>query len=87
MDCIIHGILQARILEWVALPFTRDLPNPGIEPVSPAVPALPGRFSTLEPLGKPLLLLHLTLNGIILWWPAGGVRDTVATVAGSQLWS
>ena len=31
MDCIIHGILQARILEWVALPFSRDLPNPGIE--------------------------------------------------------
>ena len=25
-------ILQARILEWVAFPFSRDLPNPGIEP-------------------------------------------------------
>ena len=23
MDCIIHGILQARILEWVAIPFSR----------------------------------------------------------------
>ena len=23
MDCIVHGILQARILEWVAFPFTR----------------------------------------------------------------
>ena len=22
MDCIIHGILQARILEWVAYPFS-----------------------------------------------------------------
>jgi len=39
MDCIIHGILQARILEWVALPFTRDLPNPGIELRSPALQA------------------------------------------------
>ena len=23
MDCIVHGILQARILEWVAIPFSR----------------------------------------------------------------
>ena len=28
------GILQARVLEWVAIPFSRDLPNPGIEPRS-----------------------------------------------------
>ena len=37
MDCSplgssVHGILQARILEWVAIPFSGDLPNPGIEP-------------------------------------------------------
>ena len=24
MDYIIHGILQARILEWVAVPFPRE---------------------------------------------------------------
>ena len=24
------GIIQARILEWVAMPSSRDLPNPGI---------------------------------------------------------
>ena len=29
MDYTVHGILQARILEWVAVPFSRDLPNPG----------------------------------------------------------
>ena len=28
------GILQARILEWAVMPSSRDLPNPGIEPVS-----------------------------------------------------
>ena len=27
----VHGIPQARILEWVAIPFSRDLPDPGIE--------------------------------------------------------
>ena len=44
MDCSlpgssVHGILQARILEWVAIPFSRDLPNPGTEPGSPALKA------------------------------------------------
>ena len=29
-----HGILQARILEWVAVPLSRDLHNPRIEPGS-----------------------------------------------------
>ena len=31
----VHGILQAGILEWVAIAFSRDLPDPGIEPRSP----------------------------------------------------
>ena len=30
MDYIVHGILQARIQEWVAFPSSRDLPNPGL---------------------------------------------------------
>ena len=33
----VHGILQTRILEWIAIPFSRDLPNSGIEPESPAL--------------------------------------------------
>ena len=32
-------ILQARILEWVTFPFSREDPNPGIEPRSPALRA------------------------------------------------
>ena len=44
MDCsppgsFVHGILQTRILEWVAIPFSWGLPNPGIEPRSPALQA------------------------------------------------
>ena len=31
----VHGILQAKILEWVPLPFPGDLPSPGIKPKSP----------------------------------------------------
>ena len=43
-------ILQARILEWVAMPSSGDLPNPGIEPRSPTLQA----DSLLsEPPGRP----------------------------------
>ena len=47
MDCSppgssVHGILQARILEWVAISFSRDLPDPGIKPSSLTSPALVG---------------------------------------------
>ena len=37
MAYTVHGILQARILEWVAVPFSRDLSNPGTEPRSPTL--------------------------------------------------
>ena len=39
MEYRVHGILQARKLEWVAFPFSRGLPSPGIEPRSPALQA------------------------------------------------
>ena len=45
-----HGILQARVLEWVAISSPRGFPNPGTEATSPA---LAGGFSTTEPPGKP----------------------------------
>ena len=37
MDYTVHGTVQARILEWVALPSPGDLPNPGIKPLFPAL--------------------------------------------------
>ena len=37
MDYTVHGILQARIPEWLAFPFSREVPNPGIEPRSPTL--------------------------------------------------
>ena len=39
IDYKMPGILQARILEWVAIPFSGVLPNPGVEPRSPALQA------------------------------------------------
>ena len=60
MDCILpgsslHGILQARILEWVAISSPGDLSNPGIKHRSPALQtdALPS-----EPPGKPQRILE-----------------------------
>ena len=42
----VHGILQVRILGWVAMIPPGDLPNPGIKPVSLMSPALAGEFFT-----------------------------------------
>ena len=35
----VHGVFLARTLEWIAMPSSRDLPDPGTEPVSPALQA------------------------------------------------
>ena len=45
----VPGILQARTLEWVAISYFRDLPNPGIKPVSLTSSALAGGFFTTVP--------------------------------------
>ena len=56
MDCSqpgssVYGISQAGILEYSSEdPSPKDLPQPGIKPVSPA---LSGRSFTIEPSGKP----------------------------------
>ena len=51
-DFSVHGIWQARILEWVAISFSKGLPDPGIKPASTA---LAGQFFTTEPPGSPEL--------------------------------
>ena len=45
----------SRQVYWSGLPFRPlgDLPDPGIKPASLVSPALPGRFFTAEPQGKP----------------------------------
>ena len=45
MNYTVHGILQVRILEWVAFPFSRGSSQTRDEPRSPTLPA--------EPPGKP----------------------------------
>ena len=51
------GIFQERLQEWVAISLSRDLPDPGIEPVPPA---FAGGFFTTKPSGKPLYVyIHI----------------------------
>ena len=51
MDCSppgfsVHGIFQARILEWVPRPPPGDFPDPGMEPASLMSPVLAGGIFT-----------------------------------------
>ena len=80
MDCSlpgssVHGIFQARVLEWGAVAFSvcrlscaaacRILvPQPGIKPTSPA---LQGRFSTTGPPGSPCLSLPIISFSLSGW--------------------
>ena len=57
-DSSVLGILQARILSELPFLPPGDLPDPGIEPASPA---LAGEFCTPEPRGQPLMPLYLAL--------------------------
>ena len=56
----VHGILQERILEWVATTFKEDLLDPWIKPGSPALQA----DSLLsETTGKPLeVIVYLSVS-------------------------
>ena len=63
MDHTAHGILQARILEWVAFPFSRGSPQPRDRT---QYPALQANSLAAEPQGKEqnalLILYTLHLN-------------------------
>ena len=76
MDCsppgsFVHGISQVRLLEWIAISFSRGIPDPGIEPESPALQAdsLPP-----EPPGKPRIEKKLS-HGHLLSDRVGVLRE------------
>ena len=83
MDCSLsgpsaHGILQARILECVAFPFSRDLPNSGIEPRSPTLQEDP---LAAEPPGKPK---NTGVSNLFLHQPISPTQESkgVSCIAG-----
>ena len=75
MDCSppgssVRGISQARILEWVAIPFSRGSSRPRDRTHISCVSALAGRVFTTAPLGSPPLLhnlRHISLVYITVW--------------------
>ena len=59
----VHGILQARILDWVAISYSGGSSQPrGWTCVSPA---LAGRFFSTEPSGKPHVYVYIYINSFI----------------------
>ena len=64
----VHGILPARILEWVTFSTPRDLPHPAIEPVSSVSPALQEDYLPFELQRSPLSqeMSHISLENIVI---------------------
>ena len=67
MDCSspgssVCGVLQARILEWIAMPFSRgsSRPDPGVKPESLTSPELAGRFFTTGATWEALMMSAVT---------------------------
>ena len=63
----VFDFIQARVLEWVAISFSRELPNPGIEPRSPelqvdSLPAEPPGKTKKTGLGRLSLLQGIFLT-------------------------
>ena len=52
-DSSVLGILQARILEWVAISFSRGSSRPRNWTCVSCDSCIAGEFFTIEPLGKP----------------------------------
>ena len=73
MDCSplgssVHEIFQARILEWVAIPFSGNLSYPGMDPASPVSPTLAGGFFTTRANWEAHNIYTLVFKNDILRW-------------------
>ena len=53
------GFSQTRTLEWGAISYSRDLPDPEIEPMALGSPALAGRFFTTSTIWEAKIWLKL----------------------------
>ena len=72
MDCSlpgssVYGILQARILVWVAMPPPEDLLNPGIEPTSLLSPLLQVHSLPLSQQGRPRGYMYSIVNHVMYY--------------------
>ena len=69
----VHGISQAKILDWVAISSSRHLPHPEMDPLSLISSALAGEFfttSTTSAIGKPqCVYIDVILSHVKLEYP------------------
>ena len=75
--CSVYGLLQTRILEWVAMPFTGDLPDQGLNPCLVGLRASAGGFfsisanweaqASLVPSKKKKFLSELNIHLLLLF--------------------
>ena len=89
----VHEILQARILEWVAISFSGGSSKPRDRPPSLASPALAGGFLTAELPGEPLQCIILnersqTQKGHTwtTWFHLGDIPEEGKTIR-TRIWS
>ena len=64
----VHGISHARILGQIAISYSGDLPDTGIEPTALASPALAGGFFTTCTIWEAPLILAIHIG---MWWTTG----------------
>ena len=68
----VHGILQARMLKWVAIPTSRGSSGPGIKPWFLTSSKLAGKFFTTSATWEsyiPCIVLNLLYVGIVSFYP------------------
>ena len=76
-DSFVHGLLEARVLERVALPFSRGSSQPRDKPMSPALQA---DSSLFELLGKPKSKhLGCQISGLLCPWDSPGKNTGVGS--------
>ena len=77
MDCSpagfpVHGILQARMLKWVAISSSRGSSDPGIKPWFLTSSKLAGKFFTTRATWEayiPCIVLNLLYVGVVSFYP------------------
>ena len=77
MDYTVHGILQARILEWVAVPFSRGSSQPRDQT---QVSHIAGDSLPTEPLGKAKHTGVGTLFLLQQWGSHPGINPGVSSL-------
>ena len=80
MDYTVHGLLQARLLEWVAFPFSRGSSQPRDQA---QVSTLQADSLPAEPPGKAIVWITTNSRKFSKWW---GYQAALAVSRGTCMW-